>query len=166
MCCLAALLSYQKGVGIGIVGAIIITALAFTVDPYAVQPFPIKVIAGIVALAIVSVIGGDAFGRIVPDVVAPRAAPPSTRSVRGLETPARGSRTAPEPRRSLAVDAEPESNVEQETISRFLREMRDQVGGDEIVLWRYLRETDELIPISSATSAIPKIGFETNPPLE
>jgi diguanylate cyclase (GGDEF)-like protein len=166
MCCLVALLSYQKGAGFGIVGAIIITALAFTVDPYAVPPFHLKIIASIVALAIVSVIGGDAFGRIVPDVVAPRAAPPSTRSVRGLETPARGSRTAPEPRRSLAVEAEPESNVEQETISRFLREMRDQVGGDEVVLWRYLRDTDELIPISSATSAIPKIGFETNPPLE
>jgi diguanylate cyclase (GGDEF)-like protein len=34
------------------------------------------------------------------------------------------------------------------------------------VLWRYLRDTDELIPISSATSAIPKITFETNPPLD
>ncbi|MEP7065270.1 MAG: sensor domain-containing diguanylate cyclase [Gemmatimonadota bacterium] len=166
MCCITALLSYQKGVQIGVISAIIVAALAFTIDPYAVHPFPLKVMIGIVALAIVSVVSGDAFGRVVPESTAPRPSAPPTRSVRGLETPARGSRTVPEPRRSLAIDAEPESNVEQETISRFLREMRDQVGGDEVVLWRYLRDTDELIPISSATSAVPKVAFETNPPLE
>jgi len=141
-CCLAALLSYQKGAGIGIVGAIIVIALAFMVDPFVVHPVSIKIFVSVLALAIVSVIGGEAFGRLVPDGVAPRAAPTPTRSVRGLETPARGSRTVAEPRRSLAIEAEPESNVEQETISRFLREMRDEVGGDDIVLWRYLRESD------------------------
>ena len=91
---------------------------------------------------------------------------PPTGSVRGLETPARGTRAVPEPRRSVAIEVEPESNVEQETISRFLREMRDQVGGDEVVLWRYIRENDELVPISSASSPVPRITFETNPPLE
>jgi diguanylate cyclase (GGDEF)-like protein len=166
MCCLTALLSYRKGARLGIIAAIVVTALALTVDPFVVHPFAIKVIVGIVALAIASVVSGDAFGRIVPEGATQRPATTPTRSVRGLETPARGTRAIPEPRRSLAVDVEPESNVEQETISRFLREMRDQVGGDEVVLWRYLRDTDELIAISSATSPIPKLTFKTNPPLE
>ena len=123
-------------------------------------------IASVVVLAIISVVSGDAYGRVVPEGSPAKPAAATTRSVRGLETPARGSRAIPEPRRSMSVDVEPESNVEQETISRFLREMRDQVGGDEVVLWRYLRDTDELIPISSATSPVPKVTFETNPPLE
>jgi diguanylate cyclase (GGDEF)-like protein len=167
MCCVTALLSYQKGVRLGIVSAAIITALAFTLDPYAVHPFHLKMIASVVALAIISVVSGDTYGRIVPPGAIPaKGGAASTRSVRGLETPARGTRAVPEPRRSLAIEAEPESNVEQETISRFLREMRDQIGGDEVVLWRYLRDTDELTPISSASSAIAKVSFETNPPLE
>jgi len=132
-----------------------------------VHPFHLKVIASVVALAIISVVSGDTYGRIVPPGAIPaKGGAAATRSVRGLETPARGTRAVPEPRRSLAIDAEPESNVEQETISRFLREMRDQIGGDEVVLWRYLRDTDELTPISSASSAIAKVTFETNPPLE
>ncbi len=167
MCCVTALLSYQKGVRLGIVSGAIIIALAFTLDPYAVHPFHLKVIASVVALAIISVVSGDTYGRIVPPGAIPaKGGAAATRSVRGLETPARGTRAVPEPRRSLAIDAEPESNVEQETISRFLREMRDQIGGDEVVLWRYLRDTDELTPISSASSAIAKVTFETNPPLE
>src|SRR5674476_532415 len=134
MCCATALLSYQKGVRMGIVSAIIVTAIAFTLDPYAVHPFHLKMIASVVVLAIISVVSGDQYGRIVPEGTTAKAAPATTRSVRGLETPARGSRAIPEPRRSVAIDVEPESNVEQETISRFLREMRDQVGGDEVVL--------------------------------
>jgi diguanylate cyclase (GGDEF)-like protein len=166
MCCVTALLSYQRGVRLGIVSAVIITALAFTLDPYAVHPLHIKMIVSVVALAIISVVSGDAYGRVLPSsTVATKTASPA-RSVRGLETPARGTRAVPEPRRSMAVDVEPESNVEQETISRFLREMRDQIGGDEVMLWRYLRDTDELIPISSASSPIPKVTFETNPPLD
>lgn len=150
----------------GVVSAILAIALALTADPYAAHPLAIRFILSAVVLTMAAVIGGEAFGRVVPEEMSKRRTSASTRAVRGLETPARGSRTGPEPRRSLSVDAEPESTVEQETISRFLREMRDQMGGDEVVLWRYLRETDELIPISSATSAIPKITFETNPPLE
>lgn len=150
----------------GVVSAILAIALALTADPYAAHPLAIRFILSAVVLTMAAVIGGEAFGRVVPEEMSKRRTSASTRAVRGLETPARGSRTGPELRRSLSVDAEPESTVEQETISRFLREMRDQMGGDEVVLWRYLRETDELIPISSATSAIPKITFETNPPLE
>ncbi|HEV7705118.1 MAG TPA: sensor domain-containing diguanylate cyclase [Gemmatimonadaceae bacterium] len=161
-----ALLSYQKGVRVGIVCAIVVVAIAFTLDPWAAHPFHLKMIVSVVILAIISVVSGDQYGRIVPEGSAAKPVAPTTRSVRGLETPARGSRAIPEPRRSLTVDVEPESNVEQETISRFLRELRDQVGGDEVVLWRYLRDTDELIPISSATSPVPKVTFETNPPLE
>ena len=56
MCCLTALLSYQKGARFGVVSAIIITAIAFTLDPYAVHPFPIKVIASTVAFAAASVV--------------------------------------------------------------------------------------------------------------
>jgi len=166
LCCFTALLSYRKGVRFGFVSAAIVVALAFTVDPFAIHPFHLQMIVGVVVLAIASVAGGDAYGRLVPTSPVAKPAAPATRSVHGLETPARGSRSIPEPRRSLSVEVEPESNIEQETISRFLREMRDQVGGDEIVLWRYLRDTDELIPISSATSPVPKVAFETNPPLE
>jgi diguanylate cyclase (GGDEF)-like protein len=166
LCCLSALLSYRKGVRIGIGSAVAVAALTFTVDPFAVHPLAIKFILSVVILAVAAVVGGEAFGRVVPVGAAPRPSSAPTRSVRGLETPARGSRIAPEPRRSVAVEADPESSVEQETICRFLREMRDQIGGDEVVLWRYLRETDELIPISSASSAVPKLTFETNPPLE
>ncbi|MBK5188003.1 MAG: sensor domain-containing diguanylate cyclase [Gemmatimonadaceae bacterium] len=150
----------------GIACAVLVAALAFTVDPLTVHPLQINMIASVVVLAIASVVGGDAYGRVVPEGAPVRTAAASTRAVRGLETPARGSGALPEPRRSLGVDVEPESNVEQETISRFLREMRDQMGGDDIVLWRYVRESDELIPISSAASPVPKVTFETNPPLD
>ncbi|HMA01848.1 MAG: diguanylate cyclase [Gemmatimonas sp.] len=151
---------------VGTVSAIIAVALAFTADPYAAHPLATRFILSALVLAITAVVGGEAFGRVVPEEMSRRRTPASTRAVRGLETPARGSRTGPEPRRSFTVDTEAESTVEQETISRFLREMRDQMGGDEVVLWRYLRDTDELIPISSATNAVPKIIFETNPPLD
>jgi diguanylate cyclase (GGDEF)-like protein len=167
MCCVTALLSYQRGVRVGIVSGVVMAAVALTLDPYSVHPLHVKAIVSVIVLAIISVVSGDVYSGVVPAATVARPAPAAqTRSVRGLETPARGTRAVPEPRRSLAMDAEPESNVEQETISRFLREMRDQVGGDEVVLWRYLRDTDELVPISSASSPIPKVTFETNPPLE
>jgi diguanylate cyclase (GGDEF)-like protein len=166
MCCITALLAYQRGLRVGGVCAVIVAALALTVDPYAAHPLHVVTIVSVVALAVASVMIGESYGRVVTSGGVGRSASPQTRSVRGLETPPRGTRTLPEPRRSLAVDAEPESNVEQDTISRFLAEMRDQVGGDEVVLWRYLGDTDQLIPISSASSPIPKVGFETNPPLE
>ncbi len=166
MCCVAAVLSYWKGWRLGSVCAAIVTALALTIDPYAAHPLHIVAIVSVVALAIASVMSGESYARVVASGGSARSGTPQTRSVRGLETPARGTRTLPEQRRSAAVDVEPESNVEQETISRFLREMRDQVGGDEVVLWRYLRDTDQLIPISSALSPIPRVSFETNPPLD
>lgn len=165
MCCLTALFSYQKGVRIGVVCGLAVTAIAFTLDPYIVHPFHIKVIASVVALFIVSVVSGDQFGRIGAVAPGARTAAQPARAARGLDTPARGTR-AVEPRRSMSAEVEPESNMEQDTISRFLREIRDQIGGDEIVLWRYFRDSDELIAISSATSANPKLTFETNPPLE
>ena len=166
MCCVTALLSYWKGSRVGSVCAVIVTALVLTVDPYVAHPLHVVTIVSVVALAIASVVSGESYGRVVTSGAIARSGTPQTRSVRGLETPARGTRTLPEQRRSVAVDAEPESNVEQETISRFLREMRDQVGGDEVVLWRYLRDTDQLVPVSSASSPIPKVTFATNPPLE
>lgn len=169
MCCLTALVSYRKGVRVGVVCGLVVTALAFTLDPFATHPFGIKAIAGIVALIAASIAGGDQYGRIASASTGTRAATSSARNVRGLESPARGVR-AVELRRSMAVEIEPESTpestMEQDTISRFLREIREQLGGDEVVLWRYLRDSDELVPISSATSATPKVTFETNPPLE
>ena len=165
MCCLTALLSYQKGVRIGVVCALGVAGVAFTLDPVTLHPHSIKLIASILALLVASVVSGDQFGRIASATSGSRAAPSAARPVRTIDTPARGTR-AVEPRRSMAVEVEPETNMEQDTISRFLREIREQVGGDEIVLWRYLRDSDELIPVSSATSPIPKVGFETNPPLE
>lgn len=165
MCCLTALLSYQKGVGAGIVCAIVVLAVAFLVGPFTIHPLSLKLAASTVALLIVSVACGDQFGHVAAAGAGARSTDAPARAARATDTPARGVR-AVEPRRSMSVDVEPESNMEQDTISRFLREIRDHVGGDEIVLWRYFRETDELIPISSASSPTPRITFETNPPLE
>jgi diguanylate cyclase (GGDEF)-like protein len=165
MCCLIALLAYQKGVRVGVICALLVTGVAFLLDPFTVHPFTFKLIASVLVMVSASVTIGELYGRMVP--IASNAHPSAspTRTVRGLDTPARGVR-AVEPRRSQAVEVEPESTMEQDTISRFLREVRDQMGADEVVLWRYLPDSDELIPISSATSPIPKVSFETNPPLE
>ena len=165
MTCLTSLLSYQRGARIGVFCGVVVAAIAFTLDPYTVHPVHLKVIASIVALFFASVVSGDQFGRLGTVATSTRAAAPAARATRAVDTPARGVR-AVEPRRSVAVEVEPESSMEQDTISRFLREMREQIGGDEIVLWRYLRDSDELLPVSSASSAIPKVTFETNPPLE
>ena len=142
------------------------TALALYVDPFIAHPLHIVTIVSAVVIATVSLVSGDAFGRLAGGVFAPRAAAQPARAVRAPEAAARDPRTLPEPRRSLGIEAGPESNVEQETISRFLRELRDQVGGDDVVLWRYLHDTDQLIPFSSASNPVPKVTFETNPPLE
>jgi diguanylate cyclase (GGDEF)-like protein len=165
MCCLTALLSYRKGVRVGVVCGLVVVAIAFTLDPFIGHPFHIRQIASVMALFIVSVVIGEQFGLIGAGAPVARPAASTGRSARGFDTPAPGTR-AVEPRRSMSVEVEPESNMEQDTISRFLREIRDQIGGDEVVLWRFLRDSDELIPVSSATSAIPKVNFETNPPLE
>jgi len=165
MCCVTALVSYRKGVRVGVVCGLVVTAIGFTLDPFIVHPLHIKLIASVMALFVASVVIGDRFGLIGAGASGARPVASSGRSARGLDTLSPGTRAA-EPRRSMPVEVEPESNMEQDTISRFLREIRDQIGGDEIVLWRYLRDSDELIPVSSATSAIPKVNFETNPPLD
>lgn len=166
MGCVIALVSFQKGLLAGLGVGIAMVGIGLTLDPYTTHPVLAKIIISVLALAAASVASGDLCRRLA-STGGTNAAARTGRPARGIETPVRGMRAMTEPRRPLAVEiAEPESTVEQDTISRFLRELRDQVGGDEVVLWRYLRESDELVPMSSATSAIPKVTFETNPPLE
>ncbi|MGH7623667.1 MAG: hypothetical protein ACREMU_15095, partial [Gemmatimonadaceae bacterium] len=56
MCCLVALLSYQKGVGIGIACAVVVVGIAFSVGPFSIHPFSVKLAASAIALLVVAVV--------------------------------------------------------------------------------------------------------------
>jgi diguanylate cyclase (GGDEF)-like protein len=159
MACITAALSFRIGIGAGFLGGAAIIAAGLTLDPFVVHPLSIGFAFAVVALAAASVASGALFRR----VMASGAGKPE----RWTDTPVRGMPAASAPRGSTAMDAaDLESALEQNAISHFLREIREQVGGDEVVLWRYEPATDELVPIASASSAVPGVAFETNPPLE
>ena len=83
-------------------------------------------------------------------------------------TPARGARAVGSPRfrRVPSNDGSiPEHTVEAEVIERYLADIRDVLGADDVVLWKR-GERDELITAASASGTTKADDFRTNPPAE
>ena len=83
-------------------------------------------------------------------------------------TPAHGARAQGSPRfrRVPSNDSSiPEHTVEAEVIERYLADIRDVLGADDVVLWKH-GEQDELITAASAAGTTTADDFHTNPPAE
>ena len=80
---------------------------------------------------------------------------------------------APPPRLSLTlVPAEmrtPEETqdlLEGDVITRFLRDVRDAVGADEVALWKHTEESDEVTCYAAAVEEPKTLSLVTKPPLD
>lgn len=83
-------------------------------------------------------------------------------------TPAGGVRAVGSPRfrRVPSNDGSiPERSVEAEIIERYLADIRDVLGADDVVLWKR-GESDELITAASAAGTETVADFHTSPPAE
>lgn len=92
--------------------------------------------------------------------------PPRTSMLR--PTPAAGSRLVPATyaRRVPTSDGSiPEHTVEQEVLERYLADIRDTLGGDDVVLWTR-GDQDELITTASAAGSDTITDIRTSPPAE
>ena len=56
--------------------------------------------------------------------------------------------------------------LERDVVSRFLRDVRDALGADEVALWQHVEETDDVKPYAAAVRAVEDLQFATKPPLE
>jgi diguanylate cyclase (GGDEF)-like protein len=73
---------------------------------------------------------------------------------------------APRFRRVPSTDGSiPEHTVESEVVERYLQDIRDALGADDVVLWKR-GEQDELITAASASGSSSVDDFRTTPPAE
>lgn len=83
-------------------------------------------------------------------------------------TPGGGVRAVGSPRfrRVPSTDGSiPEHTVESEMVERYLQDIRDALGADDVVLWKH-GEHDELITVASASGSVSVDDFRTTPPAE
>jgi diguanylate cyclase (GGDEF)-like protein len=83
-------------------------------------------------------------------------------------TPSGGMRAVGSPRfrRVPSTDGSiPEHTVESEVVERYLQDIRDALGADDVVLWKR-GERDELITAASASGSASVDDFHTTPPAE
>lgn len=83
-------------------------------------------------------------------------------------TPAGGVRTVGSPRFRRVPSNDglvPEHSVEQEVVERYLADIRDALGADDVVLWKS-GEAEELITTASASGTATVDAFDTTPPAE
>lgn len=83
-------------------------------------------------------------------------------------TPGQGVRAIGSPRfrRVPSTDGSiPEHSVESEVLERYLADIRDALGADDVVLWKH-GERDELVTAASASGSASVGDFHTTPPAE
>ena len=83
-------------------------------------------------------------------------------------TPANGTRAVGSPRFRRVPSSDgsiPERTVESEVVERYLTDIRDALGADDVVLWKR-GERDELITLASASGTSSVDDFHTTPPAE
>ena len=83
-------------------------------------------------------------------------------------TPSNGVRTVGSPRFRRVPSSDgsiPEHTVEAEVVERYLADIRDALGADDVVLWKR-GEQDELITAASASGSTSVNDFQTTPPAE
>jgi diguanylate cyclase (GGDEF)-like protein len=83
-------------------------------------------------------------------------------------TPSNGVRAVASPRfrRMPSTDGSiPEQTVELEVVERYLQDIRDALGADDVVLWKN-GEHDELLTMASASGSESIDDFRTTPPAD
>jgi diguanylate cyclase (GGDEF)-like protein len=83
-------------------------------------------------------------------------------------TPANGVRAVGSPRFRRVPSSDgsiPEHTVESEVLERYLADIRDSLGADDVVLWKR-GEQEELITAGSASGSTSVEDFHTTPPAE
>jgi diguanylate cyclase (GGDEF)-like protein len=83
-------------------------------------------------------------------------------------TPSNGMRAVASPRfrRVPSTDGSiPTQTVELELVERYLQDIRDALGADDVVLWKN-GERDELLTLASASGSVTIEDFQTTPPAD
>jgi diguanylate cyclase (GGDEF)-like protein len=83
-------------------------------------------------------------------------------------TPGSGVRAVGSPRFRRVPSSDgsiPEHTVESEVVERYLADIRDALGADDVVLWKR-GEQDELITAASASGSASVADFRTTPPAD
>ncbi len=83
-------------------------------------------------------------------------------------TPSNGMRTVGSPRFRRVPSSDgsiPTQTVELEVVERYLQDIRDALGADDVVLWRS-GERDELLTVASASGSVSIDDFRTTPPAD
>jgi len=57
-------------------------------------------------------------------------------------------------------------DLERDVVSRFLRDVRDALGADEVALWQHFEDTDEVKPYAAAVHLAEELKLETKPPVD
>jgi diguanylate cyclase (GGDEF)-like protein len=57
-------------------------------------------------------------------------------------------------------------DLERDVVSRFLRDVKDALGADEVGLWQHLEDTDEVKPYAAAVRTPEELRLTTKPPVE
>jgi diguanylate cyclase (GGDEF)-like protein len=98
---------------------------------------------------------------------------PRLKNTSGEMTARRPTVEAPAPRVSVAlVPAEmrtPEETydlLERDVITRFLRDVRDVLGADEVALWKHTEDSDEVMCYAAAVAEPEQLSIVTKPPLD
>ncbi len=86
---------------------------------------------------------------------------------RGLsETPVPRASGAPAKRVELAGQDKHVARLEHDVIRRFLRDIRDALGADEVALWQHSEDTDQVTPFAAAVRETGALDLETKPPVD
>jgi diguanylate cyclase (GGDEF)-like protein len=83
-------------------------------------------------------------------------------------TPSNGVRAVASPRFRRVPSSDgsiPAQSVEIEVIERYLQDIRDALGADDVVLWKN-GERDELLTVASASGSVTIDDFQTTPPAD
>ncbi len=83
-------------------------------------------------------------------------------------TPAGSMRAVGAPRYRHVPSADgslPDHSVEAELVERYLQDIRDALGADDVVLWKH-GESDELLTVASASGSTSASDFRTTPPAD
>jgi diguanylate cyclase (GGDEF)-like protein len=83
-------------------------------------------------------------------------------------TPSNGMRAVASPRFRRVPSSDgsiPTQTVELEVLERYLQDIRDALGADDVVLWKN-GERDELLTVASASGSVSVDDFQTTPPAD
>ena len=171
------------------------SALVVMLDPYLDHPLPLSQIILVVGVILVGMVTGmvarrdsarseqgRSSGRERP--TPPKSRPTPVRAGRPVtgdqsriraDAPRGRAAETPVPRSSSAVPRQrielinadhSKEDVERDVVRRFLRDVRDVLGADEVALWEVTEETDDVTAFAAAVQDPNELKLQTKPPVD